>query len=138
MNADLMNGTIVMSQNEARKAGRIGTVEYGTLAKLMQQFPAFRIEVVKPSAKKTDHFKGLTRAYMKQYIESRDQKKLTEFYALCGLDESGKKQELAAAASYGELKMWFLEQFPEIEQMSENIRRIMDKTRETRAARKAS
>ena len=138
MNADLMNGTIVMSQNEARKAGRIGTVEYGTLAKLMQQFPTFRIEVVKPSAKKTDHFKGLTRAYMKQYIESRDQKKLTEFYALCGLDESGKKRELAAAASYGELKMWFLEQFPEIEQMSENIRRIMDRTRETRAARKAS
>lgn len=45
--------------------------------------------------------------------------------ALCGLDESGKKQELAAAASYGELKMWFLEQFPEIEQMSENIRKIM-------------
>ena len=134
MNADLMNGTIVMSQNEARKAGRIGTAEYETLAKLMQQFPAFRIEVVKPSAKKTDHFKGL----MKQYIESRDQKKLTEFYALCGLDESGKKQELAAAASYGELKMWFLEQFPEIEQMSENIRRIMDRTRETRAARKAS
>jgi hypothetical protein len=28
MNADLMNGTIVMSQNEARKAGRFGTDEY--------------------------------------------------------------------------------------------------------------
>ena len=52
--------------------------------------------------------------------------------------ESGKKQELAAAASYGELKMWFLEQFPEIEQMSENIRKIIDRTREARAARKAS
>ena len=104
----------------------------------MQQFPAFRIEVVKPSAKRTDHFKGLTRAYMKQYVESHDPKKLADFYALCGLDESGKKQELAAAASYGELKMWFLEQFPEIEQMSENIRRIMDRTREARAARKAS
>lgn len=75
---------------------------------------------------------------MKQYIESRNQEKLVEFYTLCGLDESGKKQELAAAASYGELKMWFLEQFPEIEQMSESIRRIMDRTRETRAARKAS
>ena len=45
MNADLMNGTIVMSQNEARKAGRIGTAEYETLAKLMQQFPAFRISL---------------------------------------------------------------------------------------------
>ena len=138
MNADLMNGTIVMSQNEARKAGRFGTDEYEMWAKLLQQFPAFRIEVVKPSETRTDHFKGLTRAYMKQYIESRNQEKLTEFYTLCGLDESGKKQELAAAASYGELKMWFLEQFPEIEQMSESIRRIMDRTRETRAARKAS
>ena len=75
---------------------------------------------------------------MKQYVESHDSKKLADFYALCGLDESGKKQELAVAASYGELKMWFLEQFPEIEQMSENIRRIMDRTREARAARKAS
>ena len=138
MNADLMNGTIVMSQNEARKAGRFGTDEYEMLAKLMQQFPAFRIEVVKPSAKRTDHFKGLTRAYMKQYIESRNQEKLVEFYTLCGLDESGKKQELAAAASYGELKLWFLEQLPEIEQMSESIRRILDRTRDTRAARKAS
>lgn len=46
---------------------------------------------------------------------------------------AGKKQELAAAASYGELKMWFLEQFPEIEQMSENIRKIIDRTREARA-----
>ena len=91
MNADLMNGTIVMSQNEARKAGRFGTDEYEMLAKLMQQFPAFRIEVVKPSAKRTDHFKGLTRAYMKQYVESHDSKKLADFYALCGLDESGKK-----------------------------------------------
>ena len=54
MNADLMNGTIVMSQNEARKAGRFGTDEYEMLAKLMQQFPAFRIEVVKPSAKRTN------------------------------------------------------------------------------------
>ena len=95
MNADLMNGTIVMSQNEARKAGRFGTDEYEMLAKLMQQFPAFRIEVVKPSAKRTDHFKGLTRAYMKQYVESHDSKKLADFYALCGLDESGKKQEFA-------------------------------------------
>ena len=51
MNADLMNGTIVMSQNEARKAGRIGTAEYAKLAELRQQFSAFRIEVVKPSAK---------------------------------------------------------------------------------------
>ena len=42
---------------------------------------------------------GLTRAYMKQYVESHDPKKLADFYALCGLDESGKKQELAAAAS---------------------------------------
>ena len=138
MNANLMTGTIVMSRNEARKAGKVGTDEYKELAELMRQFHNFHIEVVKPSTKKADHFKGLTRAYMKQYIESHDQEKLVEFYALCGLDENGKKQELAAAASYGELKMWFLEQFPEIEQMSENIAKIMDKTREARAARKAS
>ena len=32
---------------------------------------------------------------MKQYVESHDSKKLADFYALCGLDESGKKQEFA-------------------------------------------
>ena len=42
MNADLMNGTIVMSQNEARKAGRFGTDEYEMLAKLMQQLQRVR------------------------------------------------------------------------------------------------
>lgn len=58
MNADLMNGTIVMSQNEARKAGRFGTDEYEMLAKLMQQFPAFRLEVVKPSCKENRPLQG--------------------------------------------------------------------------------
>ena len=138
MNANLMTGTIVMSRNEARKAGKLGTDEYKELAELMQRFANFRIEVVKPSAKKADHFKGLTRDFMKQYIEKHNMELMAEFYTLCGLDEHGRKTALVAAASYGELKMWFLEQFPEIEQMSENIAKIMDKTREARAARKAS
>ena len=37
MNANLMTGTIVMSRNEARKAGKVGTDEYKELAELMRQ-----------------------------------------------------------------------------------------------------
>jgi len=59
---------------------------------------------------------------------------MATFYELCGLDENGKKVEMAAAATYGEVKMWFLTQFPEIEESGKNIDKILADTRKTREA----
>ena len=60
------------------------------------------------------------------------------FYELCGQDENGKKIKMAAAATYGELKMWFLVQFPEIEKFGENVDKIIKETRKIRAEQKKS
>lgn len=137
MNANLMTKKIEMTKTEAKAAGKLNTTEYDTLLELMNNFPGYQIEIVKTAAKKVDRFKGLDYNYMADYIKSHNEELLKEFYTLRGLDENGKKVGMAAAASYGEIKMWFLEQFSEIEEMGEKVNKIIEETRKAREARKA-
>jgi hypothetical protein len=138
MNANLMNKKIEMTKTEAKAAGKPNSPEYNTLLELMKNFPGYQIEIVKSTVKKIDRFKGLDYDYMKNYIESHDESKLETFYELRGLDKDGKKIGMAAAATYGEIKMWFLTQYPEIEKMGENVNKIIEKTRKARAEQKAA
>ena len=141
MYANLLTSTIEMTKTEAAAAGKLNSTEFAELKELRETFPTYKIAIVKPATKKVDHFKGLTLKYMKDYIQRHNKDVLVDFYKLCGKDESGKKAELAATATYGEIKMWFLTEFPEIEQMSDDVKEIIKetrKTRENRAARKAS
>ena len=144
MNANLMTKKIEMTKTEAKAAGKPNTAEYNTLLELMKNFPGFQIEIVKSAAKKVDRFKGLDYDYMEAYImsHSKENKKETKpilevFYELRGLDKDGKKIGMAAAASYGEIKMWFLTQYPEIEKMGENVNKIIEKTRKARKEMKS-
>lgn len=136
MNANHITKKIEMTKTEAKTAGKPNTEAYNTLLELMKNFHGYEIEIVKSASKKTDRFKGLDYNYMMSYIESHNKELLKEFYTLRGLDESGKKVGMAAAASYGEIKMWFLEQFPEVEKMAENVNEIIEKARNAREARK--
>ena len=138
MNANLMSKKIEMTKTESKAAGKPNTAEYNTLLELMNNFPGYQIEIVKTTAKKVDRFKGLDYDYMKNYIESHDESKLEIFYELRGLDKDGKKVGMAAAASYGEIKMWFLTQYPEIEKFGEDIDKIIEKARKARAAQKVA
>ena len=151
MNANLMTKKIEMTKTEAKAAGKPNTAEYNTLLELMKNFPGFQIEIVKSAAKKVDRFKGLDYDYMEAYImshskeieiELEENKKETKpilevFYELRGLDKDGKKIGMAAAASYGEIKMGFLTQYPEIEKMGENVNKIIEKTRKARKEMKS-
>lgn len=136
MNANHITKKIEMTKTEAKTAGKPNNDAYNTLLELMKDFPGYEIEIVKSASKKTDRFKGLDYNYMMSYIESHNEALLKEFYTLRGLDENGKKVGMAAAASYGEIKMWFLEQFPEVEKMAENVNEIIAKARNAREARK--
>ena len=83
--------------------------------------------------------KGLDTNYMERYIKAHDDAEntiLKEFYALRGLDENGAKKELAQAVSYGELKMWFLATYPEVEKMNETVNAILEKAKAKRMAAK--
>lgn len=136
MNANLFSRKIEMTKTEAKAAGKPNTTEYNTLLELMKNFPGFQIEIVKSAAKKADRFKGLDINYMENYIKSHKPELLEIFYELRGLDANGKKVELAAAATYGEIKMWFLTQFPEIEKLGENVNKIIEEARKAREAQK--
>lgn len=136
MNANLFSRKIEMTKTEAKAAGKPNTTEYNTLLELMKNFPGFPIEIVKSAAKKVDRFKGLDINYMENYIKSKKPELLETFYELRGLDANGKKVELAAAATYGEIKMWFLTQFPEIEKLGENVNKIIEEARKAREAQK--
>ena len=136
MYANLMTKKIVMTKTEAKAAGKPDTTEYNTLLDLMKNFPGFQMEIVKSTAKKVDRFKGLNYDYMENYIKSHNSELLEIFYELRGLDEDGKKVSMAASATYGEVKMWFLTQFPEIEKMGENVDKIIDAARKARADKK--
>ena len=131
-----MTKKIEMTKTEAKSAGKIGTNEYNTLMQLMKDFPGFPIEIVKSTAKKTDRLKGLDYDYMENYIKTHNESLLATFYELRGLDKDGKKVGMAAAATYGEIRMWFLTQFPEIEKFGENVTKIIEETRKLRAEQK--
>ena len=135
-----MTKKIEMTKTEAAKAGKIDTEKYEELCTLMNRFPTFEIEIVKTSTKSVDHLKGLTYEYMENYIKSHNEELLVEFYELCGKDENGKKLDFGIKLSYGEVRMWFLEEFPEIENF-DNRKKLDDKMeaiRKARAARKAA
>lgn len=136
MNANHITKKIEMTKTEAKTAGKPNNDAYNTLLELMKNFPGYEIEIVKSVSKKTDRFKGLDYNYMMDYIKSHNKELLKDFYTLRGLDDNGKKVGMAAAASYGEIKMWFLEQFPEVEKMAENVNEIIAKARNAREARK--
>ena len=138
MYADLFTNAIVLTKSEARNAGKPGTEAYADLMNLKRDFPNFPIKIAAPS-KKSNRIKGLHYDYMEKYIKNHKSELLAEFYELCGKDETGKKKELAAAATYGEVKMWFLTKCPEIEAMSEKVNKIVEEARKAREeARKAS
>lgn len=138
MYANIVTSTIEMTKTEAAAVGKLNSGKFNELKSLREMFPTFQLVVVKPAAKKVDHFKGLTLKYMEDYIQRHNKDVLVEFYKLCGRDESGKKAELAATATYGEIKMWFLDKFPEIEKMNADVNEIIENARASRAARKAS
>ena len=138
MTINYITKKIEMTETESKRAGKINTPEYNALLETMKNFPNYQVEIVKSAAKKADHLKGLDYTYMESYIKSHDESKLATFYELRGLDKDGKKIGMAASATYGEIKMWFLTQFPDIEKMADTINKIIEETRKARAAQKAA
>ena len=137
MNANYEKKIIEMTKSESKSAGKVGTTEYEMLKELRSENPTFRI-VIKAS-KSRDNMKGLTVAYMKKYIEAHDDAEktnMTIFNALRGLDADGNEIELARVASYGELKMWFLDTYPEVENMNKTVDDILAKAKKNREAKR--
>ena len=140
MNINYEKKTIEMTKTEAREAGNPTSEKFKELMKLRTVFPDFEV-IVKTSSAKRDTLKGLDYEFMKKYIEKHDNKEenLKEFYKLRGLDEEGNRDAIIEEHSYGEVKMWFLETYPEIEKFNNETKKKLKEIKTKRAeARKAA
>ena len=119
MNANIMNGTIEMTKTEAKAAGKLNSKAFTELKELRATYPNYEI-VVKTTSKVKDNLKGLNIPFMVKYIKTHDNDGtiMKDFNALRGCNEDGSKDEEAMSLSYGELKKWFIEQYPEVVDMN--------------------
>ena len=130
------NATIELTKVFAKNASRFGSEEYKQLQQARADYPTFRV-VIRKAGKSVDHLKGLTFDFMLEYISSHnkdfdDEMSVKEaFLQLSARDEDGKKIEGVEYASYGEIKKWFLEQYPELnskrKEQRKNINDILRK-----------
>ena len=131
-----MSKKIEMSKTEAKAAGKPNTAEYNTLMQLMQSFPTFTIEIKAPTKRKAE-FKGLDYKFMMNYIlkcnKPNKDEILEQFNTLTAQAKKNGEEnsEYMEAASYLDVKKWFLGTFPEIEKVRDDhkkqIQDIMSK-----------
>ncbi len=136
MNANLNTKKIEMTKNEAKAAGKIGTDEFAMLQKYMEVYPTFEV-CIKAAPKRKNEFKGLTYKYMITYIQKskRENKAaiMADFNTLIAKEKKDKMEgsEHMEAASYLDVREWFLATFPEIKETSqkhkEQIKDILSK-----------
>lgn len=123
------NATIELTKVFAKNASRFGSEEYKQLQQARADYPNYRV-VVRKAAKSADCMKGLTIDYMLEYIDKNDKpfnEELTvkaAFLQITGRDENGDRIEGSESASYGEIKKWFLEQYPEVNKKQEQRDKI--------------
>ena len=124
MYANLFFNRIEMTKNEAKAAGKLNTTEAKMLKEYRKEYPGFEI-YIKPAPRRKTEFKGLDYDYMRTYIQKckRDNKAeiMEEFNTLTAQDKKAGKEntEHLKAASYMDVKEWFLSTFPEIKKYRE-------------------
>ena len=121
MNANIFSRKIEMTKAEAKAAGKIGSEKFNELRDYMEAYPGYEIQI-KAAPKRKVELKGLDYKYMRNYIQKckRDDKDdiMATFNTLTAQDKKDGKElsEHLDAASYMDVKKWFLATFPEIQQ----------------------
>ena len=133
------NHTIEMNKTVTKAASRFGTSEYNELQEVRRAYPTFRVVTV---AKKTAKpiYKGLTFEYMEKYIAAHDDEEQSitaEYLMLRGLDEAGKDAD-ADSANYSDIRDWFFQAFPAIEQFHSDRDALLEKIAQRKAEKQAA
>ena len=123
-----LENKIVVSKKIANMAERYGTPEYCQLQEVRKDYPDFTVSIDETKSNKKDSMKGLTYDFMKKYIESHDSdgQIMEEYMILLALDKVSKEIG-AVAASYGEIRSWFMKSFPEIQKFLDTREKILNK-----------
>ena len=112
--------TIEVTKAFAKKASKFNTKEYKELQSVRRDYPDFEV-VVRTSKTNKNSYKGLTFEYMETYIKAHDDENnsiMKDFLDLRGLSDEAI-EAMADSASYGEIKAWFFEQYPQIKKFHE-------------------
>ena len=107
------NNTIEITKAFSKRASNPMTKEFEELMELQNKLPEFKVVVRTTTRKvKRDYLKGLTYEFMRQYIERHDDENnsnMVEFKK-----RTVKNDDNVMTDSYGEVRKWFLEVYPEI------------------------
>ena len=102
-NFDPMNNTLTISASFAKKASKVGSLEYNIILKMRRDFPNLTIQ---QEAKKEGK-KGLSFVQMENFIAMhRNAKELTSLF------EKVKKLSRVQPMPYKYVKTWFEDRFP--------------------------
>ena len=123
MKPNFKNGTIELTTTEAKKASTIGSDLYNQLVQAKADFPTYKVVVLpQRKSKRTDTLKGLNYSFMDNYVaEHANEEQFEEYANLRSKEETNGK----AIMTYGEIKKWFLSQFPEILNKRKELKSII-------------
>ena len=112
---------IEMTKKFEKAARRFGSEEYNMLQQARKDYPTYKIATKASANKGKESFKGLTYEYMEKYIAAHDDENKTIMaeYEMLRATSDEAKAALAEACSYGEIKAWFFEKYPEIKAFHE-------------------
>ena len=124
LKVDVANARLVMDRTFAKNCAIAGSAEYNLLQSARKDYPNFTVEqrTIKRNANK-ECYRGLTYEYMKKYILAHDDEKgsiMAIFHELRGNVVSEDDELQAESLTYGEIKMWFLDTYPEIKNFHES------------------
>ena len=125
MTINMKKQTVELTKKEAKAAAKFGTPEYKNLQEARKDYPNFKVVTVTTKAPaKKDNFKGLTYEYMESYIKAHNEDAMAEYLMLRGLSDEAK-ENLAEAHSYIQMKKWFLNKFPAIQEYHDNCTKLL-------------
>lgn len=133
------NRTIEMNKTFSAAASKYGSPEYVELQNARHDYPNYRVVTIAKKAAKSD-YKGLTFEYMKKYIALHDDEEksiMKEFLNLRGESEEAKAIG-AMSAAYSEIKDWFFEQYPAIQNFYKEREALLNDAVAKQAAKKAA
>lgn len=127
--------TIELTAKEMKEAQTYGSQMYKDLREARNDNPGFKTTTIKAKSSSTLR---INYEQMEKYIHAHDDEDnstLKVFYTLRGLDENGKAKAFTESASYGEIKLWFVETFPEFQNLRSGIDKIMKDAKRKKEAR---
>lgn len=113
MTINFKNCTIELIKSEAKAAGKFNSAMYNDLKVARTDYPTF-VVVTKAAPKKKDCLKGPTYEYMETYIQKHE-------------NADQIMDEFKEAATYGEIRKWFLAWYPELTETRKRVDAILNK-----------